>query len=67
VLRRTLPKGTNLSVHSQADLDAIALHRNAKSRKFPGWKSPAKLCLPPGSLDFQAFRATTINPTELQI
>jgi len=67
VLRRTLPKGTNLSVHTQADLVAIALHRNAKSRKFLGWKSPAKLCLPPGSLDFQVFRATTINPTELEM
>lgn len=33
LLRRTPPKGTDLSAHSQSDLDAIALHHNAKPRK----------------------------------
>jgi IS30 family transposase len=61
LLRRTLPKGTDLSVHSQADLDAIAFHHNAKPRKSLGWKSPAELFLPPGSFDFRAYCATIIN------
>ena len=65
VLRRTLTKGTDLSVHNQADLDAIALHHNAKPRKSMGWKSPAKLFLPPGSFDFQAYRANIIKPVVL--
>jgi IS30 family transposase len=65
VLRRTLPKGTDLSLHSQADLDAIALHHNAKPRKSLGLKSPAELFLPPGSFDFQAYWATIINPVAL--
>lgn len=64
LLRRTLPKGTDLSAHSQADLDAIALHHNAKPRKSLGWKSPAEL-LSPGSFDFQAYWATIINPVHL--
>jgi IS30 family transposase len=55
LLRRTLPKGTELSVYSQADLDTMALHHNAKPRKSLGWKSPAELFLPPGSFDFQAY------------
>jgi IS30 family transposase len=55
LLRRTLPKGTDLSVHSQADLDAIALHHNAKPRKSLGWKSPAELFPPPSSFDFQTY------------
>jgi len=65
VLRRTLPKGTDLSVHSQADLHAIALHHNAKPRKSLGWKSPAELLLPPGLFDSQAYGATIINPVAL--
>jgi IS30 family transposase len=65
LLRRTLPKGSDLSVHSQADLDAIAFHHNAKPRKSLGWKSPAELRLSPGSFDFQAYRATIISPDAL--
>ena len=53
LLRRTLPKGTELSAHSQADLDTMAFHHNAKPRKSLGWKSPVELFLPPGSFDFQ--------------
>jgi IS30 family transposase len=65
LLRRTLPKGSDLSVHSQADLDAIAFHHNAKPRKSLGRKSPAELRLSPGSFDFQAYRATIISPDAL--
>jgi IS30 family transposase len=66
LLRRTLPKGTDLSEHSQADLDAIALHHNAKPRKSLGWKLPAELRLLPGSFDFQAYWATIVNPVVLE-
>jgi hypothetical protein len=52
-------------VQTQGDLDAIALHHNAKPRKSLGWKSPAKLFLPRGSFDFQVYWATIINPVAL--
>ena|GEM_PF-1503209 len=59
------PLGTDLSVHSQADLDTMALHHNAKPRKSLGWKSPAELFLSPGSFDFQAYWSKIINPVAL--
>jgi len=55
LLRRVLPKGSDLSVYTQEQLDAIAFHHNAKPRKSLGWKSPAELFLPEGSFDFQAY------------
>lgn len=64
-LRTALPKGTDLSMHNQAELGAIALHHNAKPRKSPGRKSAAELFLPPGLFDFQAYGATVINPDAL--
>jgi transposase len=65
LLRRVLPKGSDLSVHTQEQLDAIAFHHNAKPRKSLGWKSPAELFLPGGSFDFQAYWSTVINPVPL--
>ncbi|MCP4992945.1 MAG: IS30 family transposase, partial [Gammaproteobacteria bacterium] len=41
VLRQYLPKGTDLSVHSQAKLNAIALQLNERPRKTLGYESPA--------------------------
>jgi hypothetical protein len=52
--RRTLPEGSNLSVHSPADLHAIAFHHIAKPGKSSGWKSPAELLAPTRS---------TVEPT----
>jgi hypothetical protein len=52
-------------VHSQADLDAITFHHNAKPRESLGWKSPAQLYRPEGSFDFQAYWATIINSVAL--
>jgi IS30 family transposase len=40
-----LPKGTDLSIYTQEQLDAIAFHHNAKPRKSLAWKSPAELFL----------------------
>jgi len=42
LLRQYFPKGTELSGHSQSDLDSIALQLNQRPRKTLGYKSPAE-------------------------
>ena len=57
LLRDYLPKGTDLSVYSQKQLDAIAWQLNTRVRKTLAWKSPAELFLPKGSFDFKKYWA----------
>jgi IS30 family transposase len=40
LLRQYLPKGTDLSMHSQYDLDAIAYKLNTRPRKIHGFRAP---------------------------
>jgi IS30 family transposase len=61
LLRAYLPKGSDLSIYSQAQLDAIAFKLNARPRKSLGWRCPAELFLPAGAFDFKAYWAKQLK------
>ena len=42
LLRQYLPKGTNLAVRDQAELDRIAAQLNGRPRKTLGWMNPGE-------------------------
>jgi len=43
LLRQYFPKGTDLSIHSQAELDAVADELNDRPRETLGWLKPTEV------------------------
>jgi IS30 family transposase len=56
LLRQYLPKGSDLSEHSQEELDAIAWKLNTRPRKTLGFRCPAEL-FTPDAFDFRQHHA----------
>lgn len=61
LLRQYLPKGSDLSVFSQHELDDIAWKLHTRPRKSLDWKFPAKLFLPEDAFDFEVYWADKFN------
>lgn len=55
LIRQYLPRGTDLSVFSQEQLDEIAWKLNVRIRRSLGWKCPAELFLPEGTFNFVQY------------
>jgi IS30 family transposase len=50
LLRQYFPKGTDLSIHSQADLEEVAKELNQRPRKVLGFSSPEDSLASSGAL-----------------
>ena len=61
LLRQYLPKGSDLSLFSQQELDDIAWKLNTRPRKSLNWMCPAELFLPDDAFDFKAYWANKLN------
>jgi IS30 family transposase len=55
LIRQYLPRGTDLSLFSQEQLDQIAWKLNVRIRKSLGWKCPNELFLPEGAFNFVKY------------
>jgi len=64
LLRQYLPKGTDLSVYSQEELDQIAMKLNTRPRKSLGYRCPAELFLP--GFDFREYYERNIRRVALR-
>jgi transposase, IS30 family len=63
LLRQYMPKGADLSVLSQDDLDDIAFDLNVRPRKSLGWKCPLELFMPE-SFNYESYyRKNVALPT----
>jgi IS30 family transposase len=63
LLRQYLPKGADLPVLSQHDIDAIAFDLNVRPRKSLGWQCPLELFMPESCNYETYFRNHVALPT----
>lgn len=69
LIRQFLPRGTDLSVFSQEQLDEIAWKMNVRIRESLGWKCPLELFFPEGDFNFVKYWSqfsSKLTPVALQ-